>query len=475
MDRQIKLRGFRVEPAEVEEAIRRQPGIEQAVVVLHVGNTGGGRLVAYVARRPESPTSLEDLRVRLRTQLPDYMVPGAFVGVDHFTLTANGKIDYDALPAPPVPEQDPVSSVEPRTPMQARIAAVWEQVLGVAGVGLDDSFFDIGGDSLAALEVFASIDSTLAVSLPPGTLFEASTVRALTDVVERAVTTVGAPGQRAIARIKNGTGPPLVCVHTISGDVFEYRDIARGLGADQPVIGFQAVIDDRVETLYASLEGTAAAYVDELRRAQPDGPYYLCGWSSGGTLALEMAQQLRAAGTEVALLAIIDNDLDNVDLPPEQFSFARLMRQVANVPGWIREDLLQSNPRKIVRRTRRRLSAAWRRLRRASEPETVQALFDFPPRPPAWERFAELHFQALKQYVPRRYSGRVSVFVAKTRPLRRFHDLVRAWRHMADTVEVYEVDGNHFSAVREPHVGVLASKLDQAIRAAQKPPRRGHP
>src|SRR5262249_52792017 len=151
----------------------------------------------------------------------------------------------------------------------------------------------------------------------------------------------GVPGQRAIARIKEGTGAPLVCVHTLSGDVFEYRDIARGLGPDQPVVGFQAVIDDRVDTLYASLAATAAAYVEELLHTQPEGPYYLCGWSSGGTLALEMAQQLRATGAEVALLAIIDEAPYNVDLPPRQFSVARLMRQVANVPGWIREDLLR--------------------------------------------------------------------------------------------------------------------------------------
>jgi thioesterase domain-containing protein len=307
------------------------------------------------------------------------------------------------------------------------------------------------------------------VSLPLSTLFEANTIADLARVVTRSRHGDSDAPWRSLVTIKEGTAPPLVCIHSLSGDVLEYRDIARHLTGPQQVLGLQAVLGENVESIYATLEATATEYLAQLRTAQPAGPYYLCGWSSGGALALEMAQQLLSAGEAVALLAIIDSAPFNVELKQKPSPFRQLLRQLANIPAWVREDLLLSEPSDIFARARHKLSVWTRRTARHAigGQETVRDVVDFPRRTASWEHFAEIHFSAFKRYVPKSYAGRVSVFTAPTHPLTWLNDPAPIWRQLATTVDVYPVAGTHFSIVKEPNVGVLARAIATAFDRAR--------
>jgi thioesterase domain-containing protein len=186
-------------------------------------------------------------------------------------------------------------------------------------------------------------------------------------------------------------------------------------------------------------------------------------------LALEMAQQLLAAGAAVPLLAIIDSAPYNVPVPNRQSVVVKWARQIANLPAWVRDDLLKTSLAELLARTRHKLSV-WRRRwgRASSTPENVRDVVNFPRQSPAWERFVELHFRAFKEYVPKPYPGRVSLFLAPTQGLTWVNNPVPIWRHLAHSVDVYQAAGTHFSIVREPNVQVLAAGITQAIEKARQ-------
>ncbi len=406
-------------------------------------------------------------RTHLSATLPAYMVPAAFVVLESLPLTPNGKVDRKALPSPRSTTRQPAADALPSSETEAAIARIWCDVLGVSSVGVHDRFFDVGGHSLAALRLFAQIESTMKIALPLSTLFEAPTIAELARVVDHARDHGTTHVWRAAVTIKEAAGPPLFCVHTLSGDVLEYRDIAKYLPADQHVVGLQAIIGSEVDRTYGTLADTAAAYIAEIKQVQPEGPYYLCGWSSGGTLALEMAQQLRAAGDEVALLAVIDSSPYNV-IVPKISAFRNALRLVANVPAWIRDDLMQTDTAQIRARAHHKLSVWARRFRRRSAAaETIRDVIDFPRRAQSWEHFAEVHFKAFKQYVPAPYAGRVSVFTAPTHPLTWINDPIPAWRQLARAIDAYPAAGTHFSIVKEPNVRVLGRLIGEAIAKAR--------
>jgi thioesterase domain-containing protein len=192
---------------------------------------------------------------------------------------------------------------------------------------------------------------------------------------------------------------------------------------------------------------------------QPEGPYYLCGWSSGGAIALEMSQRLRREGATVALLAVIDSAPFNIDVPPRSRT-SRFCRQLANVPRWLRDDLLATPMKVMVERLGHRLRTALRQMNgAAAAAPTVRDIVNFPDGPDRWERFVETHYAAFRRYTPSPYMGRVSLILAPTQPLTWLNDAERAWRQIASDVDPYVAAGTHFSIVREPNVRVLAQAL----------------
>ena len=303
-DHQLKIRGFRVEPGEIEAALRKHPAIREALVL---GREEGDekRLVAYLIGEAGSLPS-GGLGELLRHTLPDYMIPSAFAFLDAFPLTPNGKVDRAQLARVPLSEQKRESALTPpRTETERHLVAIWKKVLAVDEIGVHDNFFELGGHSLLAIRVFAEIERKLGPRLPLSALFDTATIAGLAEIIEleRRVETEWP----TVVRLRSGAGQlPLFLIGWADGEVLPYRDLVKNLDLDLPVFGLQAPGTDRRTLPFGTIEELAAHYVEEIRRIQPHGPYRFGGFCFSGLVAYEMARQLQARGETTSTLAVID-------------------------------------------------------------------------------------------------------------------------------------------------------------------------
>jgi hypothetical protein len=307
----IKIRGVRIEPGEIQSVLGRHPQVAQATLIVHEFPGIGSQLVAYVVYRKGEVVAESDLRTYLRQYLPDYMIPSYFVVIDAMPLNANGKIDRKALP---IPDHTSFKSsvVAPRSDTESALLAIWSRILNRSGLGTQDNFFDIGGHSLLAMQLFNQIERQFGQRLPLKTIFYASTIAALAELLDSSTAHPPAPGKFAElscivpVHLGNPARLPFFFLHAAGGHVVYTKKFAALLDKDLPFYGIQAVgIDGNREPLNR-MEDLAAVYVGEIRTVQPEGPYYLGGESMGATIAFEVARQLEEQGQTIGLLAIFD-------------------------------------------------------------------------------------------------------------------------------------------------------------------------
>ncbi len=466
-DSQVKIRGYRVELAEIEAVLAAYPAVRLAAVQLQSDN----RLVAYVTPEPGVSLSPEDLRQHLQTILPDYMIPSHFVLLESMPLTANGKIDRAALPVPEPERVRPSGLVPPQNSIQRRLVELWQEVLGVKPVGIEDDFFALGGHSLLAAEVIARIEQVFNRRLPVSVLFQAPTIAGLARLLSPEEDPLPAEAASLVAIQPQGHKPPFFCVHGVGGGVMDYADLARLLGTDRPFYGLQERGLDGVHEPFARVEDMAAHYIREIRSVQARGPYYLGGYCFGGTIAFEMARQLQAQGEQVALLAVLDNTAPGVS---ETWSLRTAARFLGHLPGWL-ADFLHLGPAQMAARIRRRARAAVQRL---VGPGTISAGYptradieaviddDLSRIPPRYHRFLAAHYLALQHYRPRPYRGRVTLFRTRGQSLFGPFAPDLGWGRLAAQVTVREIPGFHANILQEPYVRTLAAQLKRALDEA---------
>ncbi|GLW66144.1 hypothetical protein Arub01_43880 [Actinomadura rubrobrunea] len=298
VDLQVKVRGFRVEPGEIEAAVAAHPAVANVAVLARADAAGVKRLVAYVV--PREDVDEAELRRHAAERLPEYMVPAAFVLLDGLPTTPNGKLDRDALPAPDY--EAAAEGRAPRTPEEEVLCGAFARVLGLERVGADVGFFDLGGDSITALKV-VTLARQAGLELTPRDVFTHRTAEAIARHLGDGTDRLGL--EVLLPLRAGGSRPPLFLVHPAGGLAWSYLRLARHLGPDQPLYGLQARAFTRAE-LPESVEEMAADYLEQIRAVQPSGPYHLGGWSLGGLVAYEMACRLQAAGERVAFLTLID-------------------------------------------------------------------------------------------------------------------------------------------------------------------------
>ncbi|MEU9353269.1 amino acid adenylation domain-containing protein, partial [Streptomyces griseoloalbus] len=318
-DDQIKLRGFRIEPAEVEAALLDCEGVEQAVVILREDRPGDRRLIGYTVGPEPSPETEAELRREVALRLPEHMVPSACVVLPALPLTGNGKLDRAALPAPRSAGAAGAVVRTARTPGEKLLCELFAEVLGVAEVGPDQGFFELGGHSLLAVRLIERVRSALDAEIGIGTLFAAPTPAALARRLDARPAGAGAragseagPGLAvdALAPLlplrAAGHRPPLFCVHPAAGTSWVYAGLLAHLDREQPVYGLQAPGLTSSGRTPGSFDELVTDYLRRMREFRPHGPYHLLGWSFGGMAAHAMAARLRAEGEDVALLALLD-------------------------------------------------------------------------------------------------------------------------------------------------------------------------
>ncbi|WP_069817426.1 non-ribosomal peptide synthetase [Streptomyces sp. TP-A0874] len=312
VDDQVKVRGFRIELGEIEAVLAQHVGVGQVAVVVREDRPGDKRLVAYVvAADAAGGVDVGGLRGHVAGVLPDYMVPAAFVVLDALPVTANGKLDRRALPVPEFGSS--VGSRAPRSTQEEILCGLFAETLGVERVGIDDSFFELGGDSITSIQLVSKIRMVLGVQLSNRGIFETPTVAELSEKLDSGD---GSDGFEVLLPLRaNGERPAVFCVHGAGGLSWPYSVFLKHLGPEYPVYGLQARgLEGGDEPIATSVREMATDYIEQMRTVQPSGPYHLVGWSFGGLVAHEIATQLEAAGDEVGLLV-------NLDQPPYDASW----------------------------------------------------------------------------------------------------------------------------------------------------------
>jgi len=304
-DEQVKIRGFRVEPGEVAAAIERHPGVQHAVVV-PVGQGSAKRLVGCFTVVHGESVPVPRLHAQLRNELPPHVVPAELRKVECFPLTPSGKIDRLALARVSEESESPrADSTEPAGSVLAwKIANLWREVLNREAVGEDENFFELGGDSLLAIQMLSIARREIASNISMQRFLESPTIAGM---MQSARTEVDASTWSPLVRLKESKGAsPLFFVHPGGGNVLCYLPLARAACSPRPFYAFQAAGVDGVCPPAESIEAMADEYLAEVRNVQPHGPYAVGGWSLGGIVAYEMACRLEAMGEEIALLAVVD-------------------------------------------------------------------------------------------------------------------------------------------------------------------------
>ncbi len=343
-DNQIKIRGYRVEPGEIEARLAARPEVKQ-VAVVPFGTGAQTLLAAYIVAEPESFPSQQDLQAYARRMLPDWMVPSRFILIETLPRTANGKLDVAALPQPVEPETDRAAAVRPSTPLEQDLARIWQAVLWLdREPGMTEDFFALGGHSLLSIRLVNEVEEQLGLKFPISALARVTTIAdqaamleatagpetiaapaapvpddgdpfaGLSEQETRSILayTAGWPGepatdQGAIRSLnREGALPPLFWCFNAGQ---EFTQMARYLGADQPIYGMRSgnlVLDLSPEKQQGHNRRLALHYLRDLLRIQPEGPYYLGGNCQGAAVAMELALALQSLGQPVALVVLME-------------------------------------------------------------------------------------------------------------------------------------------------------------------------
>nr|VFK35987.1 MAG: amino acid adenylation domain-containing protein [Candidatus Kentron sp. MB]VFK77581.1 MAG: amino acid adenylation domain-containing protein [Candidatus Kentron sp. MB] len=458
IDTQVKVRGLRIELGEVENALISHPNVREAVVDAR-GEGVDRQLVAWVVvagvgAKNFSPLR-DNLRTHLRSLLPDWMAPAAFVFVDALPQTPSGKIDRKALPDPDTAQCGMKTEyIAPRTSVESTVCDICAQVVGVERMGVHQSFFKLGGNSLSAVRVVALIGKRIGLDLPLRALFEHPTPAGLANAIR---------DRKAwepklifpLRSVENTPKPPLFCIHPVWGGVFCYQELADCLGADQPVYGIQAVGFEGSDAPLTDIGAMVARYVEEITAIWPEGPCNLYGWSFGGLVAFEMAHVLRARNREVTLLALGDtaSPLQIMRERPkarkEDEILFHLLVGIGNESMSLFGELRELTPPERLKRLREQ---AARRSQQAGFGDIERFiriyranLHSFPStyRPTPWEGDIVLLTTAEQEMV--------DTIGIRTKP-----DM---WRPLAAGVHHHTVPGNHLTMHRQPHVSEIAGIL----------------
>ncbi len=481
IDHQVKIRGYRVELGEIEAALNKQPGVRESVVVAREQSPGQKQLVAYVVPAKSGDTNASNLRADLKQQLPDYMVPAAFVFLEKLPLTPSGKVDRKSLPSPSEAQTAaaPVNPNErPWLPIQFQLVQIWEELLGLRPVGIRDNFFELGGHSLLAVKLIDRIEEVTGKKLPVTTLFEHATITELADLILSDDRQTAAP---VIEVQTEGQRSPIYFLHgDIIGGGFYAREVSRLLGKDQPFYVLPPVEMPADEL--SSVEEMATQHLKDLRAHRPHGPYLLGGFCIGALVAYEMARRLRNANEEVLLVAMIDPQLPS-NLLRAHYRLADKLGQKRGLSVRERTNLFIRGYR-ILFRLREEWNAPLRQKARflghavkrifghnpdpasASQNPTAPSPADEVPVVDEQEILSKLLWM-ISAYTPSPYDGPVAMFLTdEQKDFTPF--LPRKWRRVAPLLQVHRVPGRHLGAITTD-VHVLAAKLHACLERGNRP------
>jgi len=451
-DTQVKIRGFRVELSEIETVALQHPMVRQ-VVVAAKEKYGVKFLAGYVVG--QGALNAEDLSAHLRQHLPDYMVPVHWKFLDALPLNGNNKIDRNALPEP----DEEVNSREyhaPGTEQEKILAPVWQKVLQVDKISIDDNFFDLGGQSLLAMQLLGETGKQFGRKLSINTLFKYPTIRQYASYLSQSNADKSV-AFKSLVELRKGTDKiPLYIVHGDGFNFLNFSQLAASLSPSQPVYAIQPLGMDGTGRSFDNMDEIARYYVSEIVRHDPSGPYALAGYSFGGFVAIEMKRLLEQAGKKVPFLGIFDTNAGNI----------------SNSQSWYRK-----LPVKIARQAPKLLFVT--RSLIAHPLATLRYQSDFLGRRlglkadmvsqqtggnEVIKKIDEQHLKAFRNYRLTEFNGKVHLFKASQRLYYVDDFKFLGWRRYAhDGVTVHDVPGDHKTMFESPNVASFGNSLQQAL------------
>jgi amino acid adenylation domain-containing protein len=465
LDHQIKLRGHRIEPGDIQTVLCQFPNIQQACIVLREDRQQHQRLIAYCVVPQDISINLANLRKHLNSKLPVYMVPDFIKILNNFPLTSGGKIDFDRLPdVNQVDDIERLAYTPPRTDMEEKLVRIWEEILEIKGIGIHENFFEIGGDSLSAVKLFAMIKKQFEKTLPLAILYTESTIEQLSKRIENHKTQ--SPFASLIPLHRSGQGDPLIVMPSLFGELMYAKPLVDALDAKIPVLGLQPNLISENQVFFKDFRRTAFEYTKILRSQYPHGPYSLIGYSYGGLLAFEIARQLQLQNQRIKILAIIDTGPEQrIKKTSTVAKWSHFGRVLSNAPNWLIENLDPATIVSVCKLASKKLRLALRnRKGSASNLLGLNDLFD--TQKFSQENYAILDscFAGFQTYVPEQYEGTLTLFRANSRPL--LHSLSKdlGWKQFCNEVVVHRLQANHETVIHPPSVTSIASVLHEALR-----------
>jgi amino acid adenylation domain-containing protein len=456
IDFQIQLRGIRIEPGEIEIQLREAPGVKDAVVIARELGSSDKSLVAYIVPENRGTEDVEKIRQYLQARLPQYMIPAAFIVIDSIPVNTNQKVDRRALPAPSSENlARSATIVPPRDEFEQDLLLIFEKTLGSHPLSTQNSFYELGGDSLQAIQILLEIEQRWNKTLPITILLEAQSIRELASIIrsyrvedlqaqERA-------GNDVVTLRRGGSKMPLFCLQ----GVWLYQLLAQYMDNDQPVHG--VFLKEEVELLktkrydpanstFSSIPRIAARYIESIRAVRPHGPYCLAGFSFAGLIAFEMAQQLQAAGVTVKLVALLDSVMVG------KLAWRRRLQGHWN---YFREQ----GPHYLLNRARHRLRGV---LGKDKQPfgETTSR-FGLAEQEDILDQVSA---HAAGTYSPRPYGGRLLLFRATDQSFFNENSTDLGWSEYAQgDFEIYNIPGDHWSILKGTSVATMARHLQGCL------------
>jgi amino acid adenylation domain-containing protein len=470
-DEQLKIRGLRIEPGEVEAMLKEHVAILDAAVLAGEDRRGDQCLVAYVVVKPRMAVTAEELRVFSQQRVPEYMVPSAFVVLDELPLMPNGKLDRVRLAVQPRAQAGRVGvRVGPRDLLESQLASIWEELLHVEP-DVRDNFFEVGGHSLLIVPLLAQVEQVTGKRLDVAALFRAPTIEALAMLLRREAKTVE---RSPLVTIQpQGSLSPVFFVHPAGGSVFSYFALARALGSERPFYALAGTLADDGPRGRGQIELMAANYVEAVRAVKPEGPYLLGGWSTGGVVAFEIGRQLQMSGANVALVVLLDSvapgDCDRVaeeDAAPLA-SFALNL----GVPM----ELLAAAPEHILRSSRDE-QLEWV-LDQARRSQVLPADMNIKELRRSFDLYLA-DIRAVENYRPPASSIPLVLLRAENAGClnldvrdgeREELETTPGWSRLTtDKLDLQRVPGDHLTMMRAPHVAALAEILREVFARAEQ-------
>ncbi|HEX7360856.1 MAG TPA: amino acid adenylation domain-containing protein [Bryobacteraceae bacterium] len=461
-DAQLKVRGYRIEPGEIEAALAGHPNVSEAAVISAAGADGKPMLAGYFVPIG-APPSVAELRGYLAERLPDYMVPALLLPIDRLPLTANGKVDRAALPSPAAHAAE-TDRTRPRDPIEVQLTALWEEILNVRPIGIRQNFFDLGGHSLLAVKLMTRVQQAFGEDIPLSAVLRAPTIEQLAAALRR--NRHAGPRSALVPMQPSGSNLPFFCVPGAGGNTIYLYNLSRELGADQPFYGLQGLGLDGEAAPHTSVEQMASHYLAAIQSLQPHGPYWLGGHSLGGWVAFEMARLLEQKGEAVAVLAILDTP-------------APVMAEYRDMAAWDNAHWIAELASKIGQLLNPDLDLSAEtlsgleftaQLLRFKEALTRADLFPDDAGVEHLSAVVEL-FKAHSQVKYTATGGvRAGITLYRTEKAPEHapadsRDPTWGWSSLGN-VEVHFVPGDHLTMLRPPHVAVLGKKLAACLAEA---------